>query len=290
MALLLCHHRPSLIFSHFQILPFLPLTLVLNSTLPSTYAYQALEPYPLADLQIGFPPNPALTLCLLPWVRAVYTSLRRRIFHLVLGTKARRTPITSPGTPGLDGTPPAINEHGAPGVPLPGEADFAQNQQAQQNGRGNDPHAQWGAGVNAMLGGDLAPEERRIVLTVSSSMRLLAGSLIFPWAAATAGSLLFWLAKNTSNGRGLLAKILGVGVASTLAPLGGTFGTLFGLGGSLFQPAREFIDPVWWRNAVGGAAMIIGKDVGRLLRISMERKRAQSRRVQGQPIREGLEV
>lgn len=156
---------------------------------------------------------------------------------------------------------------------MPAEADFARNQQRHQVGENHLER------LEGML--DDPAEPRRVVVTVSSGARLLAGTLVFPWMAATAGSLLYWLAKRQSSGRGLLAKILGVGVATTFTP-----NQLFGLP-NFAQPARELIDPVWWRNAVGGALLIFLKDTWTITRQVMEIKREQSRRIETQEFRDG---
>ena len=237
---------------------------MLNSSLPSNF--YTIEPYPLSDLQIGFPPNPALTLCLLPW--ALYTSLRRRLFQAVLGRR-RQTPLASP-------TSPLINGNGNAAPPLPAEADFARNQQRHQIGENHLER------LEGML--DDPAEPRRVVITVSSGARLLAGTLVFPWVAATAGSILFWIAKRQNNGKGLLAKILGVGVASTFTP-----NQLFGLP-NFVRPPREVVDPIWWRNAVGGALLVLLKDTWSITRQVMEIKREQSRRIETQDFRDGLAV
>lgn len=263
-----------------QILPFLPLTLILNSTLPNTQTLYAAQPYLLTDLHFTFPPTPALTICIIPWIRAAYLALRRRIFRTILGQR-RPSPLASPATP------QAVNDQGnghAAGVPqLPGEADFVRNQQRM---------AQVGAAVegveaifNDQIGGG---NERRIVVTVSSGIRILAESLVFPWAAAGMGSLLLWLAKRqTASGR-WLAKLLGVGVAASAAVNNGS--NLLGMANRFMPPVREYIDPVWWRNALGGALLVLGKDIWSLTRQIMERKRADSRRIENQPFREGLDV
>lgn len=286
-----------------QILPFLPLTLVLNSSLPSSSPYYYLEPYPLSDLQIGWPPNPALTLCIAPWVRAVYVSLRRRIFRAVLGQT--RTPITSPATPTtVNGGHPPVGT----AVNLPGEADFARNRQRNRNDyiNNNEPHAANDAALPqqqqqhqpqfAALLDNGEVNHRRAVFTVSSASRMIAGSFLFPGMAAAAGSALLWLAKRQSgNGRGLLAKLLGLGLvgggssataANAALALPGTIWSTF------LQPAVEkvAIDPVWWRNAVGGALVIVVKDAWSICRQVMELQRANSRRIQNQTFRDGLEV
>lgn len=208
-------------------------------------------------------------------------ALRRRIFRTILGQR-RPSPLTSPATPqGVHG-----HENGHPlagAVPqLPGEADFARNQQRNANGVGAVE------GVEAMFNEHVAGE-RRIVVTVSSGARILAGSLVFPWAAAGMGSLLLWLAKRQSASGKWLAKLLGVGVAAQAAASNGS--SLLGMANRFMPPvSREYVDPVWWRNAIGGALLILGKDIWSLTRQIMERKRADSRRIENQPFREGLNV
>lgn len=265
-----------------QILPFLPLTLILNSTLPNAQSLYAVRPYLFTDLQFSYPPSPALTLCIIPWIRAAYMALRRRIFRTILG-QSRPTPLASPATP-LGGH---INEngHAAGGVPhqLPGEADFARNQQRNANGGGGGAVE----GVEAMFNEHVG-NERRIVVTVSSGARILAGSLVFPWAAAGMGSLLLWLAKRQNASGRWLAKILGIGMAAQAAASNSS--SILGMANRFMPPVREYIDPIWWRNAIGGALLILGKDIWSLTRQIMERKRADSRRIESQPFREGLNV
>jgi hypothetical protein len=255
-----------------QILPFLPLTLILNSTLPNTHSFYTTQPYLLTDLQMSFPPSPALTLCVLPWIRAAYMALRRRIFRTILG-QARPTPLATPASPG------ALNAHVENGdadraAQLPGEADFARNHQRNEG----DGH-----GVEAMFNDHTG--ERRIVVTVGSGARILAGSLVFPYAAAGIGSLLLWLAKRqTASGR-WLAKLLGVGLAASSAG-----GAVLGLSNRFVTRAPEYVDPVWWRNAIGGALLVLGKDIWSLTRQIMERKRADSRKIEDQPFRQSMDI
>lgn len=237
----------------------------------------AAQPFLFTDLQFSYPPSPALTLCIIPWIRAAYMALRRRIFRTILG-QSRPTPLATPATPqGLG------HENGqAPVAPqLPGEADFARNQQRNANGLGAVE------GVEAMLNEHVG-NERRIVVTVSSGARILAGALVFPWAAAGMGSLLLWLAKRQTASGKWLAKILGVGIAAQAAASNGS--NILGIANRFMPPVREYIDPIWWRNAIGGALLILGKDAWSLTRQVMERKRADSRRIENQPFREGLNV
>ena len=256
--------------THVQVLPFLPLTLVLNSTLPASYPYYTLEPYPLADLYFSYPPNPALTLCLIPWVRAVYMAARQRLFQAVLGRSA--TPIASPASPAnlLNGQPPVVH--------LPGEADFARHDIQR-----DPPRDDFAANLE-MLNGNPG-DQRRVVVTVASGARILAGSLIFPGAAALTGSILLWLAKRHHSGRGWLAWALGLGISSSAAAPS----TIWNLS-TFLPPHREYVDPVWWRSTVGGALLVVLKDFWSMTRQAMEIKRAASRRVQSQAVRDGLEI
>lgn len=254
--------------------------MILNSTLPNTQSLYAVHPSIVTDLQISYPPTPALTLCIIPWLRAAYMALRRQVFRAVLGQR-RIASLASPATPnGQNGE----NGHGG-GAQLPGEADFARNQQRNDMAAG-DGGVQGGVeGVQAMF--NEHTNERRIVITVASGARILAGSLVFPWAAAGVGSLLLWLAKRqTASGR-WLAKVLGVGMAASAAS---SNVNIMGMANRFLPPVREYVDPVWWRNAIGGALLILGKDVWSLVRQVMERKRADSRRIESLPFREGLDV
>lgn len=205
-------------------------------------------------------------------------ALRRRIFRTILG-QSKPSPLASPATPQAGHG----NDNGhAIGVPqLPGEADFARNQQRNANAGGAVE------GVEAMLHEHVG-NERRIVVTVSSGARILAGSLVFPWAAAGMGSLLLWLAKRQNASGKWLAKILGVGVAAQAAASNAS--NILSIANRFMPPVREYVDPVWWRNAIGGALIILGKDIWSLTRQIMERKRADSRRIEDQPFREGLDV
>lgn len=205
-------------------------------------------------------------------------ALRRRIFRTILG-QSKPTPLASPATP--QAGPGPANGHPI-GVPeLPGEADFARNQQRNAGAGGAVE------GVEAMLNEHVG-NERRIVVTVSSGARILAGALVFPWAAAGMGSLLLWLAKRQNASSQWLAKILGVSVAAQATVSNAS--SIMGIANRFMPPVREYIDPVWWRNAIGGALLILGKDVWSLTRQIMERKRSDSRRIENQPFREGLNV
>lgn len=197
-------------------------------------------------------------------------SLRRRIFHAVLGSRKSLDNI-SPATTAA-GTPPAVN--GAR------EADFA-NIHQQPDGIREELAANFDLLNNAEHG-----EPRRVVVTVASGARILAGSLVFPGAAALTGTLLLWLAKRHNSGRGWLAWMLGMGATTVAAP------TTAGLWNfPQFQPLqREWVDPVWWRSTVGGALLVVLKDSWSMARQIMERKRAASRRIESQAVRDGLEI
>lgn len=286
-----------------QILPLLPLTLVLNSSLPSTSSASYLfDSYSLTELSLAsFPPNPALTLCLMPWVRALYLALRRRVFRAVLGGR-KPTPLASPTSPPNHTN--NDNAEGAGGVNLPAAEDFIRNHararhlnQNEVEGNGNAHGGEFNADI-ALLNGE-AGQERRLVVTVSSGFRILAGCVLFPGIASLAGSALLLLARRQeSRGSYWLAKFLGVGAASSAAAAASSSSNW--IFSNFLPPQTAFtayqrgvmqgIDPVWWRNAVGGAMVVLVKDVWRILRRTMERKRHESRRIENQSIRSGLEM
>lgn len=146
------------------------------------------------------------------------------------------------------------------------------------------------------------------MITVASGARVLAGSLIFPGAAALAGSLLLWLARRHNSGRNWLAWVLGVSASSTAAMAAGASALAGGSSAASgnahtaiwkltsFLPSysygvsREFIDPVWWRSTVGGAVLVLLKDSWSMARQIMERRRAASRRIEDQAFPDGLEL
>lgn len=195
----------------------------------------------------------------------------------------RPSPLASPATPQAGHVGAADNGHVAGAAPqLPGEADFARNQQRNAGGGGGAVE-----GVEAMFNEHVG-NDRRIVISVSEGARMLASSLVFPWAAAGMGSLLLWFARRQNASGKWLAKLLGVGVAASAA--GSNAQGLLGMTGRFMPHVREYVDPVWWRNALGGALLILGKDVWSLTREVMEKKRADSRRIESQPFREGLNV
>lgn len=197
-------------------------------------------------------------------------SLRRRIFHAVLGSRKALDGSISPATTAA-GTPPAVN--------LPREADFA-NIHQQPDGIREELAANFDLLNNAEHG-----EPRRVVVTVASGARILAGSLVFPGAAALTGTLLLWLAKRHNSGRGWLAWMLGVGATTAAAPATGLWNF------AQLQPLhREWVDPVWWRSTVGGALLVVLKDSWSMARQIMERRRAASRRIESQAVRDGLEI
>lgn len=236
-------------------------------------------PYWLSDAAQSFPPNPAVTLCLIPWVRVLYVALRRRVYQAILGR--RTTPAPSPGSPQTlqNGATP-----GTQAVNLPEEADFRANQQRAHG----EPAAAAEVGAGAELAAHFGMEPQRVVITVSSSVRLLASSLVFPGVAAATGTLLYWLAKRQNNGRGLLGKILGISLAASATQSAALPTSSIGGLWTFLPPQRAYVDPVWWRNTIGGALLIMLKDAASIVRQKMELKRIQSRRIEDKPYRNGM--
>ncbi|GAA6062949.1 hypothetical protein JCM10212_005339 [Sporobolomyces blumeae] len=76
-----------------SLLPFLPLTLALSTSSPSTTAFPtsfaSIDPLGLDDLTLRYPPSPTLTICLLPWFRILYCRARHKVFRAVLGRQKR---------------------------------------------------------------------------------------------------------------------------------------------------------------------------------------------------------
>lgn len=145
--------------------------------------------------------------------------------------------------------------------------------------------------------------------------RLALGALVFPLAASFAGSVLLVLARRSVG----LQKILGIRIFRGLGAGGqsaagsrlwpgmtaaGWWGvwryatnafrshpvapptSLSGANGGYLVAglSGDFSDPVWWRNAVGGSLIVVGKDVINLTEKVLELRKIGRRRVAGYPL------
>lgn len=252
-----------------SLFPFLPLTLVLSSTTsPSSPTLR------LIDLStLSWPISPALTLCLLPWVRFVYSKARARVFSSALGVNLQ----PQEGLVGL------MRELGDGGD---GEGDGNENlvivaeldveEQDENGNRIPGPGQGERRDENDVVGGEdalhpAAGAGNRLRVGVSRFTSLVVGALLFPLFSSMAGGALFWLATRSATGTGsmVLRKILGLQAVLAVAKSGGRMAGLglkgSGAGGWLAKAAvgatgKIELDPVWIRNSIGGGLVVLGRD------------------------------
>lgn len=262
-----------------SLLPFLPLTLVLSTST----SHPALSGF--SDLNFAWPPSPTLTLCLLPWGRLLYLRMRKSVFKYVLG----RTPVTLGGLAGLMAEMEGEGQGDREGFVVAAEFDIdvgivGDNEEDVGQAAGVLPHdAPAEVPANAPPRGD-----NRLRVGLSRFTSLIVGALLLPSLSATAGALLLYLAsRSTSPSTTLLRKILGISsiLSASKSP--------FARRGSWFIPVAStvgLVDPVWIRNSMGGALVLLLRDVGELSAGVLEGRRKRSRKVVGRGFEEGLEL
>ncbi|KAM0786169.1 hypothetical protein ACM66B_006976 [Microbotryomycetes sp. NB124-2] len=302
-----------------SLLPFGPLALVLSST-PSPADSLALA-YPdtlgLSNLTFSYPPSPTLTLCLLPWFRVAYLKLRHRVFDAVLGRRARLD-----GLAGLMETVRAADEGDFEAGVGPGRFEVVAEveveerfvEQGEQPAQGNGPlqerqDAQLNNNNNAVA-------NNRLRVGLSRLTSLVIGALLFPATCSIAGSALFFLASRQSNRArpalpiALLRKLLGVqaiiaaraagvAVGQATPSLTGTFANYLKYffspkGATSIQQAMSsgypLVDPVWVRNAIGGALVLLMRDAVELGAGVLEMKRKASRSIVSRAFADELDL
>ncbi|SCV73169.1 BQ2448_7094 [Microbotryum intermedium] len=307
-----------------SLLPFLPLTLVLSNHSSSYFLNSIQDPLGLDNLSLTYPPSPTLLLCALPWVRLVYLRLRRRVFRAVLGRRGhgfegfagvladmqegdadggahRNRNAGEEGEQGEDDQQDGGRRRQRRGVGAGGFEVVAEIQVEQIVVPAHqDVHVR---GVPPPPGGGAAIVQNRLRVGLGRLTSLVVGALLFPAVCSTAGSALFWLASKggarpTSGWIRILRKVLGVqlvlasryGLSSGRPSRTSWLSTLF-FPSSTSSPALSAsnpIDPIWLRNAIGGAVVLVTRDVVELVVGLLEQKREKSRRIVGRPFGEGL--
>lgn len=235
-----------LIFSRTTILdsllPVMPLSLITLSPINNT-THTALS-------FLSSVPTSASTVILIPWVRLLYNACRRRIFRYCLQDR----PSSSPPAGVLRITRQNIED--LPQEPQqPGPAQAAQGQGPIQ-----------GQQINAAL-----------TLSVHVLSRLVVGALLFPFIAAASGSLLLYIARRT--GWKKLRSCLGLesdmlwraALEMDSGPSASTWTRWAGLGASKLKSSQNSVrDPIWYRNALGGALFVLIKDTILVCSLSLE--------------------
>ncbi|KAL7411675.1 hypothetical protein BDY24DRAFT_395685 [Mrakia frigida] len=208
----------------------------------------------LFSLAWTFPPGPGLTLALLPALNVVYLNLKRRVQRSVLlGT-------------GLFA--PWSNSSSSDGGRRGGQFNLGGDDQifgVRLNIEIEDAHPN-----NPPPAVELAPPpappalaDEALYLTRHSLTRLACGALLSPALSALAGWGLEKAARKWSPG---LGRFLGLkGLPPVYGKQGGGgwwMGTAGagGWGGGARGREEGELDPVWWRNAVGGCALVLVKE------------------------------
>ncbi|KAJ3412114.1 hypothetical protein HDV05_001208 [Chytridiales sp. JEL 0842] len=159
------------------------------------------------QIRISFPPSPALTMCLLPWVRLIlYNGAHHAMRGYVLPPKKVTVPVR--GRPDVNAdigagnnNNPAANNNG-PANNNAGDG-VAINEAGGNGGAGQlggDPRPQNGnAGPENLMGPvdaavnndpELVGEDQVVVIPRGNSQRLIVGALLFPAMSSLAGSFL----------------------------------------------------------------------------------------------------
>ncbi|KAM0747850.1 hypothetical protein T439DRAFT_349745 [Meredithblackwellia eburnea MCA 4105] len=268
-----------------SLLPFLPLTLVLSSTSSMTPSTS------LSSLSFTYPPSPALTLCLLPWLRILYLRARKSIFQSLLNTHSRFSGGLAGLMEELEADRPAGGGAGMIDVAgVRGEVVAEVEMNVNVPGQGENGEE---AGE-----GEEQVENNRLRVGIPRFTSLVVGALLFPAVSSAAGSILFYLASRPSSRTHLLRKLLGVQAvlafssrssASTASGIS-LLNWLKSLTSTPVASSNLVMDPVWLRNTIGGGLVLVIRDIFALLAGVLEQRRKESRRVIGRPFDPSLEL
>ncbi|KAG0140085.1 hypothetical protein CROQUDRAFT_53796 [Cronartium quercuum f. sp. fusiforme G11] len=285
-----------------SVLPFLPVSLILSNLPPTTNSLDQesiSNNLQFINLDSVFPPDPALTLCLIPWARIGWNWLWSKVTYIVLAHEYKSLEFmgVAHGVPsglGLEGGPqPALGPNAI------GRQDDVGDQRPNLLGAANE------AGR-----GPLGAEVVLDYTTLRGAIRIGMEALILPGAASMAGNILLMLSKN----RTWLRTFLGIRTilnysqfkkpsngsiwSRFTSSLGTTFNRVIGLrvfgnqfdgssGGpsdwkveSLVSYRNEVAeDPVWWRNTLGGVLIVLVKDVMGLVEKVLKIRKLSQRRI-----------
>lgn len=255
----------------------------------------------------NYPPDPFLTGLVLPWLRVVYLLCKRFAYRLLLNRNAPRRRLARSAAEAnfseiYSGRRMVLmNEQGNTGELI----DGTQNGHVDTYETLDD-----GTLVGALHADEevlledldmyVMDEQRQpssVIVTVDSISKLLVQSLGFPLITNLAGGLLAGLSYNSSLvGRGL-------GIAPGIKP---EIGVVYWLkllqrgwreprellfsNKNLMQDAPIFdeLDPVWYRNLLGGCLYIIIKDALVLWYQYLRMRQRQQLRIKDQPFTESI--
>lgn len=259
-----------------SVLPFLPISLILSNLGPSGPHHGSMaNNLHVIHLDSVFPPEPALTLCLIPWARIGWQWIWSKVTYVVLAHEFKSLDFMG----GVNGVPTDLGLEGGPQpAPLPNPI------------RPIEPNVEGPAGEGpnrlapAQLVGQGVLEDEMVLdyTTLRGAIRIGMEALVLPAAAALAGNVLLHISKNVPWLRTALGIRTILHRSQSSKPftdlwsrLSSSIGlTAIGLmnnksGGSSDWMVESLVrsrngtaeDPVWWRNTVGGALIVLVKDV-----------------------------
>ncbi|EGG01664.1 uncharacterized protein MELLADRAFT_91928 [Melampsora larici-populina 98AG31] len=289
-----------------SIIPFLPISLVLSNLAPSGYDSQdsTSNQVQFVKLDSVFPPGPALTLCLIPWARIGWNWIWSRITYVVLAHEYKSLEFMDPA----NGFPSGL---GLDGGPRPALVPNAVGRQAEEANGPEDQRFNPLAAANDGGRGQLGAEVVLDYTTLRGAIRMGMEALLLPGAASMAGNMLLLISKHLP----WLRTVLGIrsilhhsyfSAPSTgsiwyrlTSSIGTTISRITGLRfwnpsnhqlvgisdwrtneGILNQYKNGIIeDPIWWRNTLGGALIVLVKDVMGLIEKVLKIRKLSQRRI-----------
>lgn len=272
-----------------------------------------------AVLPRTYPPSPVMTTLLLPWLRVLYLTVKRQVYRRVLarprGARGARRGAAG-AVRGADGgragaaTRMVLVGDDAAGAQLLDADEPVEDTYETLDDGTLAPHGAWPAeqGVPLdelefqVLEDDAMPPA--IFVSFYSVSKLLVQSLAFPFVASWMGGLLGVMARTSA----VLRRVLGMAPGAAAGDVGRTRWIdvlwLHPTGAEADVPVLadgvgpvwlddvgavyDDLDPVWWRNAVGGALYLVLKDAGVLLYRYLRQEQRRRQRLRDLPFSEGV--
>lgn len=263
-----------------------------------------------AVLPRTYPPSPVMTTLLLPWLRVLYLAVKRQVYRRVL-TRAPRAPAAG-GVPGAGrGAPPTrrvVVGDGAAGAQLLDADEPVEDTYETLDDGSLAPHGAWpeqGVPLDELEFQVLEDHEMPPAIFVSfySVSKLLVQSLAFPFVASWMGGLLGAMARTSAG----LRRVLGMAPGAAAEAGRTRWIDVLWLHPSAAEAdvpvlaegagpvwlddvgaVYDDLDPVWWRNAVGGAVYLVLKDAVVLLYRYLRQQQRRRQRLRDLPFSEGV--
>ncbi|POW12378.1 hypothetical protein PSHT_08096 [Puccinia striiformis] len=261
-----------------SVLPFLPISLILSNFHPlgldsefnDTVHHHLADPHPLR-LEHIFPPEPGLTLCLIPWMRIGWSFVWSRISNSILRREYLGMSYQYPIGVGLGLAGQAQAAAGADGIRV-----GVENEARAGRERVNEENEEAENQANVAQAAPAA----ELVLDYSSFrtiIRVGMEALILPGAASLVGTLLLVLSRN----RPWLRTLLGLKITSSFLAHQPMFYQQQSSSGTSFLSSLKTSvdDPVWWRNTIAGALIIVCKDILSLTEKVLKLRKLKYRRI-----------